>query len=193
MGLVLAAPFACGEPEPQEITAQQRSRLVQIGGSAAATLSQELTGHLQAALQEGGPGHAIEFCSTEAMPATQRAAAQLGQGIGLKRTSFRYRNPDNAPDRAEEAALRYFEERIAEGGEIPGHYLQRVGPDEFRFYKPLFVADLCVNCHGPREGLAPEVIRVLDERYPDDQAVGFQPGDFRGVIRVSVPEGGLSR
>jgi hypothetical protein len=27
----------------------------------------------------------------------------------------------------------------------------------------------------------------LAERYPDDEALGYAEGDFRGLIRVSVP------
>jgi hypothetical protein len=33
----------------------------------------------------------------------------------------------------------------------------------------------------------PGVRRVLSERYPEDLATGYEAGDFRGVVRVSIP------
>jgi hypothetical protein len=46
---------------------------------------------------------------------------------------------------------------------------------------------LCVNCHGPRDALAPGVAEILDAEYPDDRATGYRPGDLRGLVRVSIP------
>jgi hypothetical protein len=49
------------------------------------------------------------------------------------------------------------------------------------------VAPMCVACHGPADRLDPDVQAILLERYPDDQATGYEPGDLRGVVRATVP------
>ena len=52
--------------------------------------------------------------------------------------------------------------------------------------RPLIVAPVCIICHGPKETMAPEVKRMLTERYPEDRATGFQDGDLRGAISVKI-------
>jgi hypothetical protein len=114
-------------------------------------------------------------------------------GLTLKRTSFRYRNPGNAPDEAEEAALLHFERSFQASGEPISHMTQRVSETEYRYYEPLFVGEPCLQCHGAPERLTPEVRAILEERYPGDLATGYAAGDFRGLIRVSIPSSALAR
>jgi hypothetical protein len=45
-----------------------------------------------------------------------------------------------------------------------------------------------LNCHGDPAQFSPELQQTLNERYPNDRAVGFEAGDFRGVVRVTIPE-----
>jgi len=161
---------------------------VAIGDSAAVALSRALVSRVQAALAEGGPAYAIEFCSERALPITAAVQDSLAGGLELKRTSLRIRNPANAPDSLERAALTYFQSELEAGRPMPPYHLQQT-ESGWRYYKPIVVADFCTACHGPRESLDPAVRRVLAERYPSDQATGYSPGDFRGVIRVSVPAG----
>lgn len=178
--------LAC-EQGPPEITPEEGTYVVQIAEPLAGELLRTLVGRLMGAMEEGGPTQALEFCSTEAIPLTRTVEGGAPRGVALKRTSFRYRNPNNAPDDAEELALRFFEDAILNSGEVPGHYVQRVSEGELRYYKPLFVAQVCLQCHGPRDEMDPEVLEVLDTRYPGDLATGYSAGDLRGVVRVSVP------
>lgn len=158
-----------------------------VAEPAAADLLRTLVGRLTSAMEEGGAAHAVDFCGDEALSLTESVQSQRHPDLVLKRTSFRYRNPANAPDEAEEAALLYFEEAIQSEDSPPASYVQRVSDQEFRYYKPLFLGPVCVQCHGPPESISPEVQALLDERYPGDLATGYEPGDFRGVVRVSVP------
>jgi hypothetical protein len=160
--------------------------VVELGEPTVGALMRTLVGNLTEAMEEGGAVYAMDFCSTEAISLTRMVQADLEGNLSLKRTSFRYRNPENAPDRAEEEALRYFEEAVRAGG-APSSYVQRASDDEYRYYQPLFVGDFCLQCHGDLQALDPEVREVLQERYPGDLATGYQAGDFRGVVRVSIP------
>jgi hypothetical protein len=170
-----------------ELTPEEGARVAQVAEPAAAELMRTLVGRLTGALEEGGPAHAVEFCSIEAIPLTRTTQAGLEGGLELKRTSFRYRNPANAPDQAEEAALRFFEEAMRTQGSVPSSYVQRVSGNELRYYKPLMVGEFCLQCHGRPEAMAEDVKQALANRYPGDLATGYEAGQLRGVIRVSVP------
>lgn len=196
--VMLAAAAACGgeeqrpagevggEPAVGAQAAVSEEEAVAIGDSAAMALSRSLMSRVQAAIQEQGTAYAIEFCSERAMPITAAVQDSLAGGLALKRTSTRIRNPANAPDSLEQQALAYFHSELDAGRPLPPYHLQRT-EDGWRYYKPIVVADFCTRCHGPRESLEPAVQQVLAERYPTDQATGYSVGDFRGVIRVSVP------
>jgi len=187
VGLVLGLPV-CDQGLP-EVTPEEGERITQIAGPAAAELLRTLIGSLTSALDQGGRAQAMEMCSTEAMPLTRMVEAGLGEPMSLKRTTFRYRNPENAPDEGEEAALLFFEREIESQGQAPASFVQRVSTEEVRYYRPLFVGEVCLGCHGDPTSMDPQVRRVLSERYPQDLATGYGAGDFRGLVRVSMPEG----
>jgi hypothetical protein len=184
---LLTSLLAGCRPEASEIAPEEWAQVTHLGEPAAGALLRTLVGRLTGAVEEGGVVHAMEFCSTEAIPLTRMVEADLEGNLSLKRTSFRYRNPDNAPDQAEEEALRYFEDAVRAGGSAPSSYVQRAGEDEYRYYQPLFVGELCLQCHGDSEIMDSEVRQVLRERYPGDLATGYRAGDLRGVVRVSIP------
>jgi len=176
----------CREGLPK-VTPEEATLVVQTAEPAAGELIRTLVGRLTAAVEEEGTASAVAFCSMDAIPLTRLVEAGLDGDLGLKRTSFRYRNESNAPDEAEELALRYFEERILAEGEAPAHYVQRVSEEELRYYKPLFVSEFCLQCHGDPDAMDPEVRAKLEAEYPGDLATGYKAGDFRGLVRVSVP------
>lgn len=55
-----------------------------------------------------------------------------------------------------------------------------------RCMKPLIAGPACLNCHGPRETMTPELKRMLAERYPGDRAAGYRVDDLRGAIGVKI-------
>lgn len=185
------APRA-GGPEDEGAAVVSEAELVAAGDSAAVALTRSLMSRVQRELEAGGPTHAIEFCSENALPITAAVQDSIDRGLAVKRTSTRIRNPANAPDSLERQALAFFEAEREAGRALPTYHIQET-EDGWRYYKPIVVADFCTRCHGPRESLEPGVRQVLAERYPDDQATGYVPGDFRGVIRVSIPAGSVRR
>jgi hypothetical protein len=123
---------------------------------------------------------------------TLSVQSSFSEGLSLKRTSYRYRNPLNAPDEAEEEALLFFEEAVLAGGTTPSSFVHQVSEEEYRYYQPLFLGEFCLQCHGSPEAMDPEVREALAQKYPGDLATGYEAGDFRGVVRVSVPASELS-
>ncbi len=187
LGLSQVGLWGCGGDEGPPISQEETDRIVQVGEAATGELLRTLVGRLTAAMEEGGPVGAVEFCSEEAIPLT--GAVEVGQEgvMAIKRTSFRYRNPANAPDEADEQALRYFEEHMMAGGEVPSRYVQKVSEEEYRYYQPLFLGEVCLRCHGQPDAMDPALVELLGSKYPGDLATGYEAGDFRGVVRVSVP------
>jgi hypothetical protein len=183
--LVALAMCACTGGEGDKMSPAVEAQVVEAGAAAANALKGTLITNLTGAMQQGGPASAIEFCSTSAVELT--AGVEADQGLEIKRTTTRYRNPANAPDQPEAEALRHFETELAETGELPGVWVQKVGRGEYRYYQSLSVAPPCLKCHGTSEEIDPAVQAILDERYPDDLATDYAVGDFRGLMRVSIP------
>ncbi|MBA3848476.1 MAG: hypothetical protein C0502_00590 [Opitutus sp.] len=107
----------------------------------------------------------------------------------IKRTSFRVRNPRNAPDAADLAALEMIRGFLNSGEQPPKLLVQKVeradAPVEWRVYRPISVGPNCLLCHGPVESLQPQVRYLLERYYPEDKATGYNAYDWRGLIRVS--------
>lgn len=188
MALLVGAVVACAEgiDEAAVVDDDTRARVVAAASPAASLLAGTLSGELMAAVAQGGPAHAIGFCAEEALELTGLVAAEMGEGWQVKRTARRTRNPANAPDELEADALDRFHAAEAEGATLE-ELVQRTPEGDFRYYRPLRIAPLCVECHGTRDAMDPAVLEALDARYPDDQATGYAEGELRGLIRITVP------
>jgi hypothetical protein len=139
---------------------------------------------LLAALKEGlerGAGSAIQVCRIRA---PELAAAAGSATVRVGRSSHRLRNPANAPRPWMEPILAEYR---AEGGSRAPRVVGL--PDGGTGYaEPIFVQPICLQCHG--ETLRPEVRDRLRELYPDDRAVDFRGGEFRGIFWVEFARGG---
>jgi hypothetical protein len=191
--LVMLAPVAVGcggdtsargDGEPAALTQDSASFAAQADAAALA-LMQTLIGQLTSALAEGGPAHAIEFCATAALPLTDSVGS--AHGVEMRRVTDRPRNPANAADADDRAVLAAFAGTLQAAGSLPQYRVHRSADGEWRYYRPLLVGALCVQCHGPAGSLTPEVVRVLREQYPRDEATGYAEGELRGVLRVMAP------
>ncbi len=180
--------FGCGQPQYTNIDMPpKRVKVIKdFGEDASKMLLKELKKELKTALKTKGPVGAVEVCSKKALEITEEVAEEIGD-IKIKRTSFKYRNPKNKPDKYEAEALRFFEKTLKETGKLPPYYIQKVD-GEYRYYKPLKVQNVCLTCHGDPNHMDEKLLKKLKELYPQDRATGYKLGDFRGVIRVSIPE-----
>jgi hypothetical protein len=137
--------------------------------------------------------------------ASRDAAAQLGgrlagelasalQSSQVGRTALKLRNPANAPLDWQRSVLESFATQLATGASPASlEFTQTVGSAgglERRWMKPIMTAPLCLGCHG--RTLAPGVAEALAEKYPRDEATGFEAGQLRGAFYVvwREPAGG---
>lgn len=145
---------------------------------------------MQEAVAEKGVAEAIPVCKEQAPRLIQELKAATGWSI--RRVSQKLRNPERAtPDAWEQAVLAEFDQRAA-AGEKPEALEKSAIVDDggratFRYMKALPVADVCLNCHGPADGLDPGVRAMLQATYPRDQAVGYARGQIRGALTVKRP------
>lgn len=199
VALLLAATLAACSPPPQEEGRAAARVPEESGGStappavavarargAAMALAGELMGRLAAELGEGGPARAVAVCAEVAQ---EIAAAHSTGGAEVRRVSLEVRNPADRPDAYEQRQL----ERLAEldrEGRLPdevAEVVEEAGGPVLRYLKPIRVQPLCLQCHGDPSTFDPAVRRLLAERYPGDEAVGYAAGDLRGAISVRLP------
>lgn len=185
LGLAILLETVCTQ---NPLSLEQENQIKIIGSKAASALMKNLKAHLLEALAAGNTAEAIEFCAAIALDLTQETANDLPEGLKIKRTTMRPRNPENAPDKHENDALAYFEAQIVKTDSPPENYIQYLKEkSEYRYYQPIIIHELCLKCHGEPDNIGEEVRHSLSENYPQDSAVGYKIGDFRGVVRVSIP------
>ena len=187
---ILAIPILISCEHSNNISyVDNNPKVVQIGEQASKKLLKTLKGELVKAISKS-PYEAIEVCNKKALSLTKKVEEELNHGIKIKRTSFKYRNPSNKPDEYEEEALEKLEE-LFEEGKNPKYLVQKVkenGKTYYRYYKPLKIQNVCLMCHGDPSKMDKKLLAKIKSLYPEDKATGYKLGDFRGVIRVSIPE-----
>lgn len=163
----------------------------QAGEAASAMIATRLVTELTAALGAGGPEKAVDVCHTKALPLTNESLPGLPQVTAAKRTSLRLRNPANAPDVAERAALDHVAALVKDGQPTPPILIQKIetagaNAPEWRLYRSVGVQPACLACHGAPEAQSSALRALLRERYPQDAATGYAVGEWRGLIRITV-------
>lgn len=172
------------------ITENDAFEYYQLADSAAVSLVKALGGRLVDAIQNDGVIEAIDVCHKDAYKITNDITKRYDTIKSIKRVSNKYRNPNNAPDNYEAEVLKWFEEQIASGAKPTsfGQKIFRKKGNLIRYYKPMFVQNKCLLCHGNEYISLPDVSKQIDKLYPNDLAKDYNEGDFRGLIRVEMEE-----
>lgn len=185
--LMLALYLACtgGRPSgearavaPSLDSIRAEGRLIAKAGFDA--LSQKL----MEALEQGGVAYALPFCHANAGALTDSLSAKYG--VHIRRVAEQNRNPANAPDANEKALFETFAAWKAGGRDLKTADTAVVlAPGKVLFAKPILLLPQCVACHGKvGETVAEENYREIRKLYPEDRAVGFSPGDLRGMWAI---------
>jgi RND family efflux transporter MFP subunit len=172
--------YALDLPADEQAEPEARER----AATAVDTFRKQLAAALGRALAEG-PGPAVDVCRSEA---PRIAAGLSGDGIRVGRTSHRLRNPSNAPEPWMEPLL----EELRQAAPKPGSSRSvKLGERGIGYVEPIYVQPPCLTCHG--SGIDASLLAHIRERYPADQAVGFEVGDFRGLFwAVVAPSDAIS-
>jgi hypothetical protein len=179
--LTLISSCAKTEKEKMEIAKEK-------GMEAVKELHETMRSHLKKAMKEKGAEGAIEFCSSKALEFTKQVSDKVG--LRIKRTSLKYRNEKDKPDELEKQVLTELENEYISTGKLPDYLIKKAkidGKDYFVFFKTIKVKKPCLKCHGDINKMDPKIVETLRKLYPDDKAINYKEGDFRGVIRVDIP------
>ena len=146
----------------------------------------KLSGALGGAIGKSGPAGALSVCSEKAPQIAKDAGT--AHGVTLRRATHKPRNPKNAADEVEKAALEAFIAALAKK-EPPKPQVITSADGSRAFLAPIVLGNpLCLQCHGtPGKDIAPETLAAIEKLYPDDQATGFKLGDLRGLWRITFP------
>lgn len=165
---------AASAPSEEEVT-----RVTGRGEAAANALMERLGGQLKGAMESGGPVAAIAVCQQVALPLTAAAGAEF-EGVTIKRTTLKPRNPANSPDDMDRAVLNGM------SAQSPPQPAIRWADGVAHYYRPLLIQEVCLKCHGDPATFPKELTEALASGYPDDAATGYSLGDLRGAIRVTI-------
>lgn len=193
LAFIVAVLTGCGQKadqgaKPSARATQDELLLQRASERLIADFSKELKTELLSALNRGGPVEAVEVCHTLA---PQIAAGYSSEGVSIARVTDRPRNAANVARPTQSAILK----QLADTGEGYRPSIAEWSDDDsgkvYQFYKPIRIMELCTRCHGDRAAFGPELAEILKEKYPDDKAVGYRPGELRGMFVVSIrwPEG----
>lgn len=165
---------------------QTEAMLLQQAREQTQAFAQSLKQRLTTAMADGGVVHAVQVCNLEAADIAARHSDEKSWSVG--RTSLKVRNIANIPDPWEREVLQMFEQRKAAGSDVStleyGAVVTSQGRKMFRYMKAIPTGKLCLACHGG-DGVSPQVNSELHQRYPQDQARGFQVGDIRGAFTLT--------
>lgn len=154
-----------------------------LGASAAKELKKNLMGALGKALGEGDIAGAIEVCSTQAMPLTEKSAELDPAVLSIQRCTDKPRNPANKADRLDRKAMLSFQ-KDKSLSELTLTESEAIT----RYYQPLRIQPMCLTCHGDPDTFPDEVMKALHANYAEDRATGYKEGELRGVIQVRIQD-----
>lgn len=151
-----------------------------------ASAQKELSAKLKEALDSGGPIAALETCSVEALTITRQIADRYG--VTVRRATLKPRNPYNTANDLERTVLLEMEQMLRDRETVDTVTVTSDGIVNV-FYPIRIVEKPCMACHGTvGTQISETTASVIAERYPDDKATGYAPGQLRGAWVISYKQ-----
>jgi hypothetical protein len=139
---------------------------------------------LASSLEGTGEEPTMDTMRQVCMPVGKRAMA-IGQENGwrVRQVASKYRNPDHAPVGSQETGVI---DLFAKHPEITGLWEPATAEQGagVNCYRRIDVQASCLACHGSKDS-RPAFVK---DKYANDRAFGFKPGDLRGMYAVYIPE-----
>jgi len=171
-----------------ETQTQEPSPVVKEGVKYIKMLGKALKGEVKKKLKEDPTGaKAAEFCADNASKIAKKVSSKFPEGVKVRRTALKYRNPDNKPDELDVKVMNQMLE-AKKAGKFKAKPVVVDAGDKVRVYKPLIIDDVCLKCHGDTAKMDKKVKETIAKKYPKDKATGFKLYDLRGVIVAELPK-----
>jgi hypothetical protein len=158
------------------------AELIKSGRTISMAAQMELLKNVSAAMEQGGPTHAIGFCNVHALPLTDSLSNT--HGAKISRISDKNRNAQNALSTELEKQLwQYYQSNWATAKQADTVVASQ---GKTIYYKPISIAmPACLKCHGePTVDIAENTIALIDSLYPNDKAKHYKLDDFRGLWKI---------
>jgi hypothetical protein len=130
---------------------------------------------------------AAVFCAKNVKKLTEKVHTKFPKGVVVRRASEKFRNSDNKPDATDLKIIKAYASEMKDPAYKPKPKWVDSG-EKVRIYVPLKVEKGCVVCHGTAAKINPDIKKTLLEKYPDDKAIDFKEGDFRGIAVAELPK-----
>lgn len=148
-----------------------------IGGKLKHTLMQKV--------KKDGFASAADFCSTEAGNLAKEATKSLPSGVTVKRITNNPRNILNKASNEDSKILSLMNTNVKEG-KTSSMVIKKIATNHYKVYKPIVMGGKCLNCHGDSNTRNKEAYNIIKQKYPNDKAIGYKKGDFRGAFLVEI-------
>jgi len=177
--MLLASASLLSAATNKEIKQEAKSAIMKMGGA--------LKSHMKQNMKAGGPVQAAGFCLDKASGIAEKVNAEYPKGISVKRVSLKYRNPADKPTADEAKVLEQIQSDVNAHKAVPKMIVKEVSKNSYKVYKPIFIKKgVCLTCHGDAQTRDPEAYKLIKAKYPNDKAVGYKKGDFRGAFVVTI-------
>ena len=177
---------ACENNKPTNNSAQSEINnqvYIEKGKKIASSTFVTLSSNLKKAMKEGGVSNAVKYCNLSAYPLVD--SLQNKYDAKIRRTSLKVRNPKNKPTKMELEQLQTYEKQIQKGEKIKP-IIKEITGNQIAFFAPIHMMPLCQKCHGlVGETLIKKDYEVIQDLYPEDNAIGYVSGDWRGMWSIS--------
>lgn len=182
--LALSMSSCDGKKNTKQISEEQEKLFLYKGNKITSVAFRTLSSNLKYALNKHGISGAIKYCSLKADPLVDSLSREYN--VKIKRTSMYIRNPGNVPNAEELEILESYNNEFEAGKELKAK-LKMHEDGSVVYYAPITINRLlCLNCHGKlATGVLDENYKIIKEIYPNDKAIGYEEGDFRGMWSIT--------
>jgi len=166
-----------------ELSEKEQKDYLQKGQMLAQQSFAALSGRLMAAIEQGGIPNAVKYCNVAALPLID-SLSNVHQA-NIRRTSLKVRNRQDVPQGWEKEVLEAYQILLAEGKK-PTPMVKKLDQKRVAFAMPIFMAQPCLKCHGKLgQTLNEQHYTTIKQLYPQDQAIGYVDGDWRGMWSIT--------
>ena len=154
--------------------------------NAIMKMGKTLKMNMKKSMKKGGVIEAAKFCATRASQIEADVNKTYKDGVSVKRVTLKPRNSNNSASVDEQIVLNYLEKLQKDGKSLPKMLVKEVSTGHYKVYKPMIMGGVCLKCHGNTKNMNKEVVSLIKEYYPNDKALGYKKGDFRGVFIAEI-------
>ena len=127
----------------------------------------------------------IGRCKLSSLPAVLKAKSN---GIEVSRISLFPRKKGHSLDSIELGVYSAFEYAAQQKLKMTPS-LEEVNETTLRYWAPIIMKKACQICHGKKGiHISAKTEKLLQEKFPEDQAFNFEEGALMGLWRIKIPK-----